>query len=888
MAHVFTLAAFALLCACATSVGAGAITNENILFKPHLPSVKSAYTKIAKRSDRKALGGKMLPAPPQTHTAAGRPAQAILGGSGGGGAFAASYWEITQQPDGGGGRATLKGLPAGDGRRYRLIVDVGLTRARGSPIACWLKHNPDAALLGLEADPFVFAAALANTLPPPGSARPPPHNLTRDAARRVALLPVAAGGADATVLWQNAGVQGGDDISNRHAAWLPQARLDRLLAWVPKGYSFLMLNVGPGGPGHFAFEGAGKMLKLFSAAAVECGICSRWKEGGGQCDQQAAVDLAVSAGLVHAQCDTLRCVFAKTARHFQWAKKMAALNNKGARSWGRGQEANHSCERSAHLKRFSTLQLAAADAAGAAPQPPPPPPSFPRPRSEWECNLPTTKRKKDWCPSKAMPFLLHKVYAETLPRHECKQMARVGRRGDGGKITCMDNIVAGDCVVYSLGSRLDFSFEVAMWKRKQCEIHTFDCTVGTLAADMTLSGKKVPTNVRFHPWCLGSKNTVKPFSSDVTGENVGFAGNGTYFTLATVMKKLGHARIDLLKMDIERHELDVVDGLNANVDIGQILFETHLHNAYGMWGRPVSEREWSALWTKLKSMGFLVFSFKPNKSCRCCCEYSIMKVQRAALAPPPGGGDRKLAPCLKSLASNMPVDAVTGEMKVHHCGTHGKKCGSKWNEMERWRPLDLHPPCTIWYVGANTHGYDGVRLQRKYHCQIHVFEPVPSFYKQLRKNWGTRVPRATIHEFGLGNRTRVVDGVVDRGQSTFAMANRTSATAGARIVVRDTLDVWKELGRPTIDLLHVNCEGCEWELFGTLLEHSMTKRIHTIQVGTHWFAEIENIEQQYCAIQNGLRLWHKEVFRQAFGWERWEHKYGRLSQGKFLPPSPFQ
>jgi len=248
--------------------------------------------------------------------------------------------------------------------------------------------------------------------------------------------------------------------------------------------------------------------------------------------------------------------------------------------------------------------------------------------------LPTSRRKKDWCPSRALPFL-YKIYEDnTLPQYDCKEKARVGRRGDGGKFTCLDRIVDGDCVVYSLGSRLDFSFELSMWKKKKCTIHTFDCTVGTLAVDGTLSGKKVPKNIHFHPWCLGSENTVKPFSSDVTGENVGFAGNGTYFTLATVMKKLGHTQIDVLKMDIERHEFDVVKGMTANAGtIDQILFETHLHNAYGMWDRPVSEREWSDLWGKLARMGYAKFSVEPNKSCRCCCEFSIMKRR-----PPSQGG----------------------------------------------------------------------------------------------------------------------------------------------------------------------------------------------------------------------------------------------------------
>ena len=61
--------------------------------------------------------------------------------------------------------------------------------------------------------------------------------------------------------------------------------------------------------------------------------------------------------------------------------------------------------------------------------------------------------------------------------------------------------------------------------------------------------------------------------------------------------------------------------------------------------------------------------------------------------------------------------------------------------------MELEAPCNIWYIGANTHGRDGVKLQESYQCQIDVFEPVPSFATQLMSNWES-VPRSTIHAYG--------------------------------------------------------------------------------------------------------------------------------------------
>ena len=184
-----------------------------------------------------------------------------------------------------------------------------------------------------------------------------------------------------------------------------------------------------------------------------------------------------------------------------------------------------------------------------------------------------------------------------------------------------------DCIVYSLGSRLDFSFEIDVVKRfVGCQVHTFDCTVGTPPAS------EIPAFVSFHPWCVGGKDEVKNISSDL-----GHQGElGQYYTLTTIREKLGHASINLLKMDIERHEFAIVATLNDDNAPRQIAFETHLHNAYGMWGRPVSENEWATTWETLIGLGYGVFAHEPNPFCLCCCEFSVLR--RGGDSPASGGG----------------------------------------------------------------------------------------------------------------------------------------------------------------------------------------------------------------------------------------------------------
>ncbi|KAJ1465930.1 methyltransferase domain-containing protein, partial [Baffinella frigidus] len=247
-------------------------------------------------------------------------------------------------------------------------------------------------------------------------------------------------------------------------------------------------------------------------------------------------------------------------------------------------------------------------------------PSDERP-GEWAQQLPPWQGQRDWCPSRgsAAGLFVEEVYSRAAANRtaECGRVERVGAEGDGGKWICVDDqlLPPEDCVVYSLGSRLDFSFESDLVARFGCEVHTFDCTVGTPPP------AAVPRGVAFHPWCVGGKDAVQAISSDLGHEGE----SRQYFTLATILGKLGHEGIALLKMDIERHELAVVAALTGEAAPAQIAFETHLHNAYGMWGRPVTEGEWDALWGKLHALGYGVFANEPNPRCLCCCEFSLRR-----------------------------------------------------------------------------------------------------------------------------------------------------------------------------------------------------------------------------------------------------------------------
>jgi hypothetical protein len=115
------------------------------------------------------------------------------------------------------------------------------------------------------------------------------------------------------------------------------------------------------------------------------------------------------------------------------------------------------------------------------------------------------------------------------------------------------------CLVYSVGSNNDFSFEAAILQSigSHCEIHTFD------PGDYKAGAKA--NNVTYHQWAIGDKD----------GDERGFPMK----TLKTTLRELGHDDgrvIDIFKIDCEGCEIDsVLSWFDTNVTLRQILVEVH-------------------------------------------------------------------------------------------------------------------------------------------------------------------------------------------------------------------------------------------------------------------------------------------------------------------------
>ena len=166
-------------------------------------------------------------------------------------------------------------------------------------------------------------------------------------------------------------------------------------------------------------------------------------------------------------------------------------------------------------------------------------------------------------------------------------------------------------IIYSLGIGRDITFDLSVAARFGAQVHAFDPTPSALA---WLSTQSLPTQFTPMPVGVAAYDGTAQFSPPDDPVNPSFAYHGRSSAapaatircevrrLSTLMRELGHAQIDLLKMDIEGAEYEVIEDLTTGrVPVRQLLVEFH-HRKPGIG--PARTREAVA---RLRTAGFQLF-----------------------------------------------------------------------------------------------------------------------------------------------------------------------------------------------------------------------------------------------------------------------------------------
>lgn len=164
-------------------------------------------------------------------------------------------------------------------------------------------------------------------------------------------------------------------------------------------------------------------------------------------------------------------------------------------------------------------------------------------------------------------LLIITLYCRTIIK-EAQPLELLGSVGASWWIP--KNQVKKDWVIYSGGVGEDISFDQELIKKYACTVFAFDPTPRAVA----YADKHTIKNFIFFPIGLWKENRILKFFSPADTKNVSHSivnlqKTVNYFkapciTIKSVMSRLGHTKIDLLKLDIEGAEFPTIDRMLAD------------------------------------------------------------------------------------------------------------------------------------------------------------------------------------------------------------------------------------------------------------------------------------------------------------------------------------
>lgn len=195
------------------------------------------------------------------------------------------------------------------------------------------------------------------------------------------------------------------------------------------------------------------------------------------------------------------------------------------------------------------------------------------------------------------------------------------------------------------------------------------------------------------------------------------------------------------------------------------------------------------------------------------------------------------------------------------------------------------------YVGAHRGAEDGRLFHERFGLFLHLFEPSPSFFGSLRAAL-EGVPGFMLHNYGLGASTSTARLQLS-GTGSRTLAGALGPIEGTEeVLIRAVAEAVPEALSTSgstdgnVELLHVNCEGCEYDVVDSLRHIGLLARIKHVQLATHLldppaasstFHDAVDLSLQvsisrYCAMHRALSQTHSRSWGLPWVWERWTRR----------------
>ncbi|XP_048755512.2 uncharacterized protein LOC125666385 [Ostrea edulis] len=187
----------------------------------------------------------------------------------------------------------------------------------------------------------------------------------------------------------------------------------------------------------------------------------------------------------------------------------------------------------------------------------------------------------------------------------------------------------------------------------------------------------------------------------------------------------------------------------------------------------------------------------------------------------------------------------------------------------------INSDSTVFDIGGNK-GEDAEAMLKRFNPGNYVIlEPVKTLFSNLVSMLKNK-SNVAVYNFGLARKNNkfYVNVLGHGGDATSIFAgNDDGGSCLLRVV--NTTQFLLHVGVPCyeVDLITINCEGCEFEIMEELIGSGMIGQFRNVQFATHpTLKHLKQPIERYCEIQEKLKRTHKVGYQYKWCWESWKRK----------------